>query len=1483
MPPPHPLPPAMVAARGRQKLAYKVGAEVGRQLGWKRNKYTVAELTELGTQLIADHALHGDPAARLRLLATLTSASGTPQPPASPGAQAGSQGQTQAAPAGPHDKLAGQITDFLFNEFQHEFAVSLAAEDLAALRRPTDPADFDRYAQAATDKTVALVDRWLSWIGEKVGSDLKHTHIEIQAARLQVVRREVVFTINNTFVNDASVQEEVAASGYIATIRANGVMQRYFLSTLDGGIHPIPYLESTTGWAERYPDIVFGVPREHAAPGARTSARRSRIVLQPFAQGGRAELRAWLTPEVLARFNRLRPAGGAPRAEGIIDTLLDFVPFRRAMLAIRDGDYETAALSGAVDMITLAMPMIGGGFRAAADAAAGLAPAVQAIGRELAAEGLARAGAAALSRQEMRAGIKAVLQSLHGSGAMARGLRPLDIDGMAAALRDRCPRIANALRREAARTRDEATQAGWRLPDAQAARAATDDIAPLSPIAARGPDGGVMTLLTYGSDAARAYTRAHPSGKRTGAVLLADRDGWLHPSLPADTLRRYRVADPALLRSLAACRVEPDGVISSAGKTYARIAGDYVEIVPEPASTSTRPVWRVVAPGGVRRDIVFHRLAYDRDKALWLRADPGGLKGGQGGALSPEQPKRTRPEGGAPPDQAGSSRRQQPAGAPAGTLPAAAAIPAALPPMAPGSPKLNAFKQTLLSRMTDTSPGATDGVRTLLDRIQSDPRGRTLLGAMCAHQDLMGGTADIVLVDAEDPSRPRPSLAFPVRGTRWNLNLTALNAGTLEAAVNELAAVYNNLTGLAQGADPYAAMLRNGGPPLSAVEEDALARWVGRDKGYYTGNPAAFMPSPRQAAADKLRSQLRIARCHGGVDKTTLLRAMRNHPGARVPGLSLDLSGLRLTEIPPLPADVRGLRLDNNPITDWSRLPATLVSLNAAQTSATVLDHLPRDLRDLDISENALETIPVHKLPRGLKSLTAEANTLTRIPADLPHALTHLSLTDNALATWPPALPAGLRVLKLCGNHLRLLPDNLPRGLETLELSQNLFWRIRDNALPPRLKTLGLSDNPNLDLLPALPETLTTLHVDATALTALPENLPRGLRQLYANELGLTRLPDDLPRGMTVLAIGHNRLTHLPATITELTRCDIYLEENPIDPANLPALPAGQHGPIFHIPSAAPEPRAEASRTVAQAVRHWLAGSHEDAAARWEILGERLENSTAHRSGAAQFRQLLDKLRRTPLHGGGDSHAHICEWLEELVKPEREALLNSTLAMCDGATERCEDRVMLSWNELRKSWVEDDIRLGRYDGRTADALAAMLQLFREQKLQEIAHRKIAIQTAAGEDPDDVEVYLAYIVGLRERLKLSKAPAEMVFSNLSGVTDADLAQALDEVRKAEDRDFYKNLVVDDTWSTLIKRALPERYARAEARKNEQAGTPLREKIRAALRAAGLNPNDEDAYGNIAPGIWRDMLFDILEPLTRDYLLSAGVALPAGARP
>jgi hypothetical protein len=175
--------------------------------------------------------------------------------------------------------------------------------------------------------------------------------------------------------------------------------------------------------------------------------------------------------------------------------------------------------------------------------------------------------------------------------------------------------------------------------------------------------------------------------------------------------------------------------------------------------------------------------------------------------------------------------------------------------------------------------------------------------------------------------------------------------------------------------------------------------------------------------------------------------------GALAGAKRLDLSGglIRLPdEVFDLADSLEVLNLSGNRLTDLPPNMGRLRKLKIIFGSNNLFEHLPESLGECE----ALQVV-------GFK-----ATRMSHVSAAaLPPALRWLILTDNALEHLPDALgerPA-LQKLMLAGNRLRALPEGLANAnsLELLRLSANRFeslpgWLTR----LPRLAWLALSGNP---------------------------------------------------------------------------------------------------------------------------------------------------------------------------------------------------------------------------------------------------------------------------------------------------------------------------------------------------------------------------------------------------------------------------------------
>jgi hypothetical protein len=754
------------------------------------------------------------------------------------------------------------------------------------------------------------------------------------------------------------------------------------------------------------------------------------------------------------------------------------------------------------------------------------------------------------------------------------------------------------------------------------------------------------------------------------------------------------------------------------------------------------------------------------------------------------------------------------------------------------------------------SPQQVDDVRTLLRRLQHDPRGKILLGAMQAFHAHHGRLPTIVLAHA--PGLVRPSLARPVTGTIWYLDIHALNNGGIAEAVRELAAVYNNMTGgAAVGAphmDPFQSYTQDSRRRLDPDLEKAWDSWIGAVR------MGGTLWEVRRSVVHQLRIDLKERQCHGGLsrdDFASLMRAIQFGPDTPPPRYSPIVIRMRAygpgDHVPDM-GPFHGSRRGQPPPSH--ALDATVPTQAALPENA--LPPLPDDLPALCI--DGIRRPDLRTLPSGLQLLLARNIGISRVPAFLPPGLRVLDLSNNDLRDAPQtfALPPTLEVLRLAGNPLTALPYRLPDGLVELDVSHTDLL-----ALPP------------------LPPSQRRLVAWDCCLEALPENLPPDMEYIDASRNRIRSLPAHLPLSLRTLDLSSNELDGLPASITRLTSCTINLELNPLSPRDIPRPAAGQPGPRIHYSmtdvgldgSSGGRPRPvrgarqhampQSPRGALQAsVARWLGGTAPrmaQARTRWDALGD-LPDGT-------EFREMLDRLHTVQAARDAAFRNDVAEWLIELSMPDRKALRDDTFAACAEATTHCEDRVAWTFNQLKALWQNDDIRRGLYDRRVREVVDVARQMFRLEVLTEIARQRVASMTVV----DEIEVYLAYVVQLRNALQLTTVVPDMRFYTASHVTADDLADALQAVQAREAAEFDAFLALDyEPWQTLLARLLGDRYQLARQRMQQALETRFEADLRAALLADDVDPDDADARRIAGVGVMRNIRYGVLGPLTRECM-------------
>ncbi|CCR56651.1 leucine-rich repeat protein [Salmonella enterica subsp. enterica serovar Agona str. 60.O.08] len=555
---------------------------------------------------------------------------------------------------------------------------------------------------------------------------------------------------------------------------------------------------------------------------------------------------------------------------------------------------------------------------------------------------------------------------------------------------------------------------------------------------------------------------------------------------------------------------------------------------------------------------------------------------------------------------------------------------------------------------------------------------------------------------------------------------------------------------------------------------------------------------------------------------------------------TLSVAGNQLTSLPPLPAGLQMLLVARNQLTSLPPLPAGLQMLLVARNQLTSLPPLPpAGLQTLSVAGNQLTSLP--PLPAGLQMLSVAGNQLTRLPP-LPAGLRRLLVAGNQLTSLPP-LPAGLQMLLVARNQLTSLPP-LPAGLQMLSVSDNQLTSLP--LLPAGLELLTLERNPQLVRLPPLPEGLQTLSVDANPqLTRLPA-LPSGLQRLYAR---------------------NNQLTRLPESITGLSsEASVNLEGNPLSERTLQALreitsAPGYSGPrILFDMAGASAPRE--ARALHLAAAGWLVPAREGEPApadRWHMFGQE--------DNAAAFSLFLDRLSETEnFMKDAGFKAQISSWLVQLA--EDEALRAKTFAMATEATASCQDRVTLALHQMKNVQLVHDAEKGQYDNNLAALVATGREMFRLEKLEQIAREKAGTLALA----DDVEVYLAYQNKLKKALGLTSVTAEMRFFGVSGVTVSDLQAAELQVKAAEKSELREWILQWGPLHSVLERKAPERVNALREKQISDYEETYRMLSDTELRPFGLvgNTDAERTIGARAMESAKKTFLDGLRPLVEEML-------------
>ncbi|MCW2255364.1 hypothetical protein M2263_001455 [Providencia alcalifaciens] len=549
---------------------------------------------------------------------------------------------------------------------------------------------------------------------------------------------------------------------------------------------------------------------------------------------------------------------------------------------------------------------------------------------------------------------------------------------------------------------------------------------------------------------------------------------------------------------------------------------------------------------------------------------------------------------------------------------------------------------------------------------------------------------------------------------------------------------------------------------------------------------------------------------------------------------NLNLKGLELSSLPILPPNITRLNVSYTPLKTLPPLPNTLKILKCISSKLESLPELPPHLEELLCDNSALINLP--KLPLGLIMLSCDNNPLQSLPK-LPSTLQGLSCEDVDLLSLPD-LPSELISLYCDHNRLASLPE-----------------------LPVNLKALSCNDNYLVDL-PELPPDLETLDCTSNYLVRLP-SFPLSLRYITACNNLLVEFPE-VPPSLVHINFDTNRLRQLPASFTRLSSMEINIDNNPLSDQTINMLigmrlsPTHRNLNVQFSMSYQPEPEPERCvRPLTESVPDWFSPERKQ-----DVISQFSAINCEENSGV--FSDFIDRLKvirsaqNAPLF-----KKQIAQWLMRLANSAE--LRKATFAIALDATESCDDRIALTWNNMQQMELIHHIENGQYDNKLPKLVAAGREMFRLEQLEHIAREKV---TAAGL-VDEIEVYLGFQTQLRAPLELTTATKKMYFFDVSGITEDDLKVAELRVKSAENHQFPEWLAQWSPWQKLLERTESTLWKKAYDKKIEIYDNAYQNRINTELEVYGLT-NDADAERAIGQKIMQDIDKTIFESLTHSAL-------------